>query len=103
MTVLSTYLGRVFDALDVLLNALVYPGARLKQTVSVHAALDRLEGKRVGCVLCRILDVLVQPHHCDQVLTQAPMPAGAAVRAALLLTAIWGLVGWGVSIVCSYL
>jgi hypothetical protein len=103
MAVLSTYLGRVFDALDVLLNALVYPGARLKQTISVHAALDRRKGKRVGCILCAILGVLVQPRHCDQALTQAPMPAGAAVRAALLLAAIWSLIGWGVSIICHHL
>ncbi len=43
---------------------------RLGQTISARAAQARSEGRRWGCVLCRLLDRL-DSGHCDRALVDA--------------------------------
>jgi hypothetical protein len=38
-------------------------GGDERETISSHADRARANGKRAGCVLCRVLDWL-DPHHC---------------------------------------
>jgi hypothetical protein len=52
---------RVAIANDQALNAAI--GGSEDETVSSHAARARNEGRRWGCLLCRLLD-RIQPNHC---------------------------------------
>jgi hypothetical protein len=70
--------------LDCLLNALFLGGER-NQTVSLHADRARMQHKAWGCVLCRVLAVLVQPDHCQKQGDGQPESTEAAVRAALAM------------------
>ena len=52
-------------ALDHLVNAAFMNGDPA-ETVSSRAAKARNRGKRWGCILCKILDKLDPPDHCDR-------------------------------------
>lgn len=57
------YLISVGVSLSILLNALT--GGRSPETFSLRSARARNGGKRWGCVMCRLLDVLDE-NHCDR-------------------------------------
>lgn len=52
---------RTLLALDQLLNVVVFNGDE-DETVSSNAGKAALQGRRWGCVLCRILDVFDRDH-----------------------------------------
>jgi len=54
----------VLKVLDVALNVVVLFSARV-ETLSRRAGRARNEGKRWGCVLCRVLDA-IQRDHCTR-------------------------------------
>lgn len=57
------YLARVFVALDQLLNALL--GGDEDETMSSRLGKDARRGRIVGCVLCKMLD-LIDKNHCEK-------------------------------------
>ena len=88
----ATWIGRVGVAVDRVLNVLLLDGSDT-ETVSRHAAEAEVAGKRWGCVVCDVLSVLVQKHHCQLTLDPAVQEArGAAIRAGLVIAL--GLVGF---------
>ena len=58
-----SYFRRLFVAVDQLANVLL--GGHEDETVSSRIAKDRRRGRKMACVLCRILDWL-DPHHCEK-------------------------------------
>lgn len=59
----SSRVMRVLVAFDRLVNALLR--GKDRETISSRAARARAEGKRWGCVLCRLLD-RIECGHCDR-------------------------------------
>lgn len=57
------YARRVLKALDQLAN--VITGGAVCETISSRMARLRDKGVFVGCVMCRMLD-LIQKNHCDK-------------------------------------
>jgi len=57
------YLARVFVALDQLANALT--GGDEDETISSRLGKDKVRGRKVACVLCKLLD-LIDPNHCEK-------------------------------------
>lgn len=88
------YIQRIGLAVDELLNVIWFSG-RPDQTISVHAALEQRKGTRWACVLCKILDVLVERDHCPKQFTEGPTGIVAGIRSILalivLLLPFWGL------------
>lgn len=60
------YARRVLKALDQFAN--VATGGAVAETISQRAARLRDKGVFIGCVLCRLLD-LIERNHCDKVKT----------------------------------
>ena len=71
------YVFNVLVGLDQFANTLL--GGKPEDTISYNAALARKDGKRWGCVLCRLLDWL-QKDHCEKTVesTKADWVARAA-------------------------
>ena len=57
------YTARVFVAFDQLLNALL--GGDEDETLSSRLGKDARRGRYVGCVLCKLLD-LIDKNHCEK-------------------------------------
>lgn len=94
------------DARDYDVSANVALGGEVDQTLSMRAALGQRAGIWRWCVLCRLLDVLVQRNHCAETLDPAAVvPASVYWRAGLCFAvatmAVLGVVGvalyWGVT------
>ena len=68
------------------------------QTISLRCAIAAREGKAWGCVMCKLLAVVVQPNHCALQFTSTPLPWWAALRAFLAIcVAGWAfleILGW---------
>lgn len=60
------WLHSVGIALDIMINAII--GGEPGDTLSYRFAKKQRKGHRVGCVLCRLLD-LVDRRHCQKSLT----------------------------------
>lgn len=84
----ESYFQRIGLAVDELFNVVWFNG-RPDQTISLHAALDQRKGKRWACVLCRILDVLVERNHCANQFVEGPTGTAAAIRSILALGALF--------------
>lgn len=74
---------------DETLNTLYFDG-RANQTLSLHAALAEKKGKRWGCILCNILNVLVEKDHCLNTLLNKPMSVWDCVKALFYITIALG-------------
>ncbi len=61
------WITSVAMALDQLVNAIC--GGYPDETISLHAARARNEGKRWGCILCKVLDSIVS-NHCDHAIVR---------------------------------
>lgn len=84
-------LGR---SIDVACNELFWPiDGVADQTVSLHAAMDREAGGKVGCALCAALAVLVQWRHCSITLANGPMPWWVYLRAGACFGGAFYLIG----------
>lgn len=59
---MTRYFLTVLLALDELINAIT--GGYADETISERLAIDNSEGKLVGCVFCRIMQLLI-PDHCS--------------------------------------
>uniref|UniRef100_E6VL50 Uncharacterized protein n=1 Tax=Rhodopseudomonas palustris (strain DX-1) TaxID=652103 RepID=E6VL50_RHOPX len=70
MRALKHYAYRVLVALDHLLNAVL--GGYPDETVSYRSATARDEGKRWGCVLCKVLDA-IDRDHCTKALVNTKL------------------------------
>ena len=70
---MKAYLYEVAIALDCLVNALL--GGIARETICLRAARAKRSGKRWGCVLCRLFD-LVDNHHCHRVWLRWHHPTG---------------------------
>ena len=57
------YAARVFVAIDQLLNALL--NGDEDETLSSRLGKDARRGRYVGCVLCKLLD-LIDKNHCEK-------------------------------------
>lgn len=95
----TAWLERFGRAIDRVLNVLLFNGDDTA-TVSLHAALAERQGKRWGCVVCRVLSELVQRDHCAITLDpNSEASTGAAIRAGLLMASgiagVWFLVDAG--------
>ena len=60
---MKNYVLNLLIALDQSVNAIF--GGYPDETISIHAARDRNNGARWGCVMCKFLD-LFQKDHCDR-------------------------------------
>lgn len=60
---MKDYLLRIAIAFDQLLNTLL--GGSEDETLSSRAAKARINGKKWGCVLCKVLDS-IDKNHCDK-------------------------------------
>lgn len=58
-----SYFRRLFVAVDQLLNVIL--GGDEDETISSRIAKDRRRGRKLACVLCRILD-WIDPNHCEK-------------------------------------
>jgi hypothetical protein len=101
---MSDYLKRVeqqaeTDARDADVTAnVVVCGGPPGETVSMHAALGARAGVWRWCVLCRLLEWLVQRGHCEKTLDpNYVMPWWVYVRAALAFAAVTALAVGGVA------
>lgn len=63
------YLFKIGVVLSMLINVIL--GGHVGQTMSHRANSARRDGRRWGCVLCRILDA-IDPHHCSLSRTWRP-------------------------------
>ena len=82
---MSLWPTRVGIITDQWLNVVAWAG-KIGETVSLHAAQDARDGKRLGCVVCAILGALVEKDHCAKTLDpNTQEAAGAAIRAAILM------------------
>lgn len=63
MKKLKWYVLSILIALDQLINALF--GGYPDETVSYRSGKARSDGKRWGCILCKLLDA-VDPNHCEK-------------------------------------
>ncbi len=79
---------------DALVSALT--GGPANETVSVRVALAARRGERWACWFCTALSMLVQPRHCDVVLTPAPLPWWVYARAAVVFALV--LVGLPIAV-----
>ena len=60
---ITRYVWNLLIAIDQLVNTLL--AGHPDETISSRAAKANRQGKRWGCVLCRLLDV-VDPDHCEK-------------------------------------
>ncbi|MDE3023314.1 MAG: hypothetical protein KGI54_15945 [Pseudomonadota bacterium] len=51
-------------ALDQFCNAIL--GGDPAETISSRAAKARNEGKQWGCILCKVLSIIIQKNHCTK-------------------------------------
>ncbi|WP_428485936.1 hypothetical protein [Rhodopila sp.] len=87
--------ARLGLAADRLLNVVLFNGDDT-WTVSLHAAVARVEGRRWGCIVCGLLGVLIQRRHCALTLDPNTQEStGAAIRAGLLILAVFAALGFG--------
>lgn len=93
------------DARDYDVTANVLTGGEPGQTLSMRAALGARAGIWRWCVLCRLLDVLVQRNHCAETLgPSAVVPVSVywraglcfAVATAAVIAVIVVLIHWGI-------
>ena len=78
---MSLWPTRVGIITDQWLNVVAWAG-KIGETVSLHAAQDARDGKRLGCVVCAILGALVEKDQCAKTLDPTTQEAaGAAIRA----------------------
>lgn len=76
---------RIMEAYDTFLNNVYLPHPRLGQTISYNSAVSKDKGEKWACVLCRILDVLIQQGHCTSVRQKQTTPVTALIRAGVAL------------------
>jgi hypothetical protein len=60
--VIGRYILTVLLALDQLVNALI--GGYADETLSYRIAIAAQEGKQYGCVLCKLIELVI-PGHCS--------------------------------------
>lgn len=89
------------DALDCLLNVLLLNGDK-RQSISQNTAQRALQGAGWACVLCRLLDVIVERDHCAKSLGPEPTSLPASIRSGIALVALcfalwlcWRGIRWG--------
>jgi hypothetical protein len=83
----DTYPVRIGVAIDETLNVIFFDG-QPEQTISEHAAIAQREGKKWGCIMCKILSFIVEQNHCAKQFTDKPTPALAAFRAMLAMSVL---------------
>jgi hypothetical protein len=60
---MKDYFLRILISIDQLANTIL--GGNEDETISSRAAKAKLQGKRWGCVLCKLLDKF-DKNHCDK-------------------------------------
>jgi hypothetical protein len=60
---MKDYFLRILISIDQLANTIL--GGNEDETISSRAAKAKLQGKRWGCVLCKLLDKL-DKNHCEK-------------------------------------
>ena len=93
LSALLAYGDRAGFMLDQFLCALF--GGPENTSISLQAARARLRGERWGCVMCRFLSWTVERHHCRKQLHGIAVQRWAALRAGLMLAALFGVVFYG--------
>jgi hypothetical protein len=78
---------RVGIAIDEALNVLFFDG-QPDETISLHAADAQRAGRRWGCVLCKILSVIVERDHCAKQFLPGTTAPTAALRAGIALAVL---------------
>jgi len=79
---------RIMEAYDTFLNNVYLPHPRLGQTISYNSAVSRDKGEQWGCIVCKLLDIIVQPGHCTQTRTRQATPKIALIRAGAALLCV---------------
>ena len=82
-------------ALDLALNTWLLNGDP-RVAISSNTAQRRLDGARWACVLCRVLDVVVERDHCTKALGGQPTARPAAIRAGVALLLFTAVIVGGV-------
>jgi hypothetical protein len=83
----DSYPVRIGVAIDESLNVIFFNG-QPNETISGHAAVAQQDGKRWACVLCKILDVVIEPNHCANQFNSTPTGALVALRSVVALCAL---------------
>ena len=76
---------RIMEAYDTFLNNVYLPHPRLGQTISYNSAVSRDKGEQWACIICKLLDIIVQPGHCTQTRAREATPLIALIRAGAAL------------------
>jgi len=93
------YIVRLGEAIDALLNVVLLNG-NVGETISLHAALAQQAGERWGCILCRVLNAVVERHHCRDQIMHVRGGAITFIRAAVAIGALlW--VMWRIAVAIS--
>lgn len=94
VTTTDSYPVRIGVAVDETVNVVVFNG-QPDETISQHAAVAQRDGKRWGCILCGILNIIIEPHHCANQFepgTTTPLVAfRSALAMSLLVLPLFGL------------
>ena len=83
------YLKNLGIAEDETLDAVT--GGPANESFSLRWARAAANGSRVGCVVCRVLSVLVQKNHCAKQLAGQPMGVWNYIRAFACITAVFAI------------
>ena len=73
--------------------------AKHGETVSLQAARAQKDGRLWGCVLCRVLDRLVERGHCTMALDPDMLTARPAAYRAGALLVVLGVALWAVPLI----
>jgi hypothetical protein len=83
----DNYPVRVGVAIDEMLNVIFFNGQPY-QTISGHAALAAQAGQPWACLLCKILNVIVERDHCQKQFDSQPTKTLVAIRSVVALMAL---------------
>ena len=87
---------------DEALNVVAFDGSS-NMTVSRHCANAMVQKKLWGCIACKILSVLIQKNHCQNVLKNIKTSTFGYIRAAIFISFAFFLILKGLSLIIAAL
>jgi hypothetical protein len=90
MNILVRYIMRCGEEFDIAFNVLT--GGRLGNTFSYRAAVGERDGKKFWCVMCRILNWIVQRNHCRDQFINGRSPALVYIRAGIAFAVFYSAI-----------
>lgn len=96
----ASRLFRIGKTFDVLMCVILFNGDG-SETMSRYAGRRRAEGAGWACPFCRLLAIVVEPHHCSRTLADQTFSRVAFWRAAAAFILPLILLHWLIVIVAS--